>query len=226
MMLKEKSSKWARLKLVFLFPMVTIAIYAFAHPKVNESVNSFVSNEDTEKVSNKENPQDRKNKNGEYILQILNPLDAENNSGEKRDISTLVEERLKKGGYSMARSLIGTENKGNFSLMVVADMRETDITVFPDAYSAKVEPQKQDYLKIYYYVINNKKYLAGRFLYKVKGAKVFFDRSKIGPEYTEIIEVYGIVTTGVKTPPFYMAMTDEVVKGEKIAPPPPPLPKD
>lgn len=47
MMLKEKSSKWARLKLLLLLPLGALAVLAFARPEVNEPPSSSVDNEST-----------------------------------------------------------------------------------------------------------------------------------------------------------------------------------
>lgn len=47
MMLKEKSSKWARLKLLLLLPLGALAVLAFARPEVNEPASSPVDNEST-----------------------------------------------------------------------------------------------------------------------------------------------------------------------------------
>ncbi len=38
MMLKEKSSPWARLKYLYVLPVAAIAVTAFARPEVSETV--------------------------------------------------------------------------------------------------------------------------------------------------------------------------------------------
>lgn len=69
MMLKEKSSKWARLKLLLLLPLGTLAVLAFARPEVNEpaspstdyesTINSG-ENEIVQSPLQKDNPQKQK----------------------------------------------------------------------------------------------------------------------------------------------------------------------
>ena len=47
MMLKEKSNKWARLKLVLLVPVAASVLVAFARPDMNRKLELFVQNEGT-----------------------------------------------------------------------------------------------------------------------------------------------------------------------------------
>ncbi len=51
MMLKEKSNKWARLKLLLLLPVASLTVYAFARPEVSESLDSITHYESTNKFS-------------------------------------------------------------------------------------------------------------------------------------------------------------------------------
>lgn len=47
MMLKEKSNKWARLRLLLLLPLGTLTVFAFARPEVTEPINSIIEYEST-----------------------------------------------------------------------------------------------------------------------------------------------------------------------------------
>ncbi|MFV0417160.1 MAG: M56 family metallopeptidase [Dysgonomonas sp.] len=47
MMLKEKSNKWTRLKLLMLLPLGTLTVFAFARPEVNEPLTSMAAYEST-----------------------------------------------------------------------------------------------------------------------------------------------------------------------------------
>lgn len=51
MMLKIRSNKWARLKLLLLLPLGTLTVFAFARPEVNEPLSSLVEYESTNILS-------------------------------------------------------------------------------------------------------------------------------------------------------------------------------
>lgn len=52
MMLKEKSSKWAKFRLVLLLPVITLSVYAFSRPEANVASNDKVSqNPQTEDIA-------------------------------------------------------------------------------------------------------------------------------------------------------------------------------
>lgn len=217
MMLKEKSNKWARLKLLLVLPLGILSVYAFARSEVDNQLSNFTESEITKNLSEQEFIENT-------VLQSpANPVKISMNDS----ISRRIEIDLEKEGYpaSADRNLIGKEAQGQFKINFTTDLREKYITAFPRSFSKKAEADKSDYVKIYRYVFDNKRQTPERFWHRFKGGKTFFERSKIGSEYTEITEVHGIMPDGSKTPVFYMAMTDAAVKGRQ-APPPPPLPSD
>jgi len=67
MMLKIRSNKWARLKLLMLLPLGTITVFAFARPNVNEPLSSLVEYESTNILSDIKIP-------GEEVIRFTPPV--------------------------------------------------------------------------------------------------------------------------------------------------------
>jgi hypothetical protein len=326
MMLKIKSNKWARLKLLLLLPLGTLFIYAFAHIEVNESPDSIIYDKGINNLGDKQNGDDyhfirgqkegfcfplpsmievtgkyekRKNelhagydltgRSGDEIVAAfdgdvvaseydkaygnfiriqhaggLSTLYAHNSknlvelntsvkagtviaiigntgrstgvhlhfeihkNGKPIDPATIIDfdkKALKENGISpkipqksiqqqldsisrtRSKERIGNPPIGKFEVMAMSGYYESsDIitTIHPIAYSKKADEKESDYLRIYWYVIDGKKYSWNKFMDKCRNGKVFFERSKIEPGDGKIVEVYGITTDGAKTPTFYM----------------------
>ncbi|MBK5721942.1 M56 family metallopeptidase [Dysgonomonas sp. Marseille-P4677] len=336
MMLKEKSNKWARLKLLLLLPLGTLTVFAFARPDVNEPLSSLINYESTNilqktkiaedivedhqrnekpdnynpayytvdgvKVSDGEYKDLRANsvdirwpeyvpfakgkvlkiqgifntgmKSPEYFremfidgkspdrshvylvvngtkygyeeglkkLVVTKPMDPKKpfkcqiisrdgsksspifdvvsfapptlpekmqksvvDTKQQRDsVSKVLQEYIEKNGYK-SEDRIGKPEKGKFKILVMSSlMAEMKSTVFPKEYNKKDDGIDANYLRIYWYVIDGKKYSWNKFMDKCRYGKVFFERNKIKPEDGQIVEMYGITTDGAKTPIFYM----------------------
>lgn len=337
MMLKEKSNRWARLKLLLLLPLGALTVFAFARPDVNEPLSSLVKYESTnilqktkiteeiiENYQKKEKPDnynpayytvggvkvtdaeykdlkansvdirwpeyvpfakgkvikvqgvfntgmktpeyfremltngkspDRSHvyfvvngtkyeyEEGQKKLVVTKPMDPKKpfkcqiisrdgsksspifdvvsfapptipqqpqkgvtSTKQQRDsLSKAVNDYIDKNGYK-SEAKMGAPSQGKFKVMSLSYTGDGDIksTVFPESYSKKADAKESDYLRIYWYVIDGKKYSWNKFMDKCRYGKVFFDRSKIKSEDGNIMEMYGITTDGAKTPTFYM----------------------
>lgn len=338
MMLKQKSNKWARLKLLLLLPLGILTVYAFARPEVNEPLSSLINYESTnnlQKTKISENAHEDYQKKGrsdnynpayytvdgvkatdaeykelkansvdimepEYVpfakgkvikiqgvfntgmkspeyfremfidgkspdrshvylavngtkyeyeegrkkLEIRKPMDPKKpfkcqiiskdgsksspvfdvfrfappppplqnyqkgavNTKQQRDsISKALNNYIDKNGYK-SENRIGNPPEGKFEVIMMSDARdlENNTTVFPRSYNKKADGKESGYLRLYWYVIDGKKYSWNKFMDKCRYGKVFFDRSKIKPEDGKITEMYAITTDGAKTPVFYM----------------------
>ncbi|SBV94458.1 M56 family metallopeptidase [uncultured Dysgonomonas sp.] len=338
MMLKEKSNKWARLKLLLLLPLAILTVYAFARPSVNEPLNTLINYESTNilqktkiaedtgedyqkkgkpdnynpayytvdgvKVSDAEYKELKANsveimepeyvpfakgkvikmqgvfntgmKSPEYLremfidgkspdrshvylvvngtkyeyeegrekLVVTKPMDPKKpfkcqivskdgtksspvfdvvrfappsppsryyhkgvvNTKQQRDsVSKVLSQYIDDTGYK-SEARIGNPPTGKFEVVMMSDARdlENKTTVFPRSFNKKADGNKSGYLRIYWYVIDGKKYSWNKFMDKCRYGKVFFDRSKIKPQDGKITELYGITTDGAKTPGFYM----------------------
>lgn len=224
MMLKEKSNKWARLKLLLLLPLGILTVYAFARPSVNEPLNTLINYESTENLSDvKMLDKELSSSATADVDQVVSksaikftppqikqdvppPPPLQVTTNQQRDsVSKALNEYIDKNGYK-SENRIGNPPTGKFEVMMMSDTRdlENKTTVFPRSYNKKVDGNKSGYLRIYWYVIDGKKYSWNKFMDKCRYGKVFFDRSKIKPEDGKITELYGITTDGVKTPGFYM----------------------
>lgn len=202
MMLREKSNKWARLKLLLLLPLGALTVFAFARPEVNEPLSSLVDYESTnilQKTKIAEEPitlNELKQKPSKEITSTKLQRDS---------LSKAVTDYIDKNGYK-SEARIGVPSQGKFKIMSLSYTGDGDIksTVFPESYSKKADPKDSDYLRIYWYVIDGKKYSWNKFMDKCRFGKVFLERNKIKPEDGNIMEMYGITTDGAKTPTFYM----------------------
>ncbi|GAB6120887.1 hypothetical protein JCM30204_20360 [Dysgonomonas termitidis] len=126
---------------------------------------------------------------------------------EQRDsVSKALNAYIDKNGYK-SENRIGNPSLGKFEVIMMSDTRDLEYktTVYPSSYNKKADGKESGYLRIYWYVIDGKKYSWNKFMDKCRYGKVFFDRSKIKPEDGKITELYGITTDGAKTPAFYMA---------------------
>lgn len=252
MMLKEKSNKWARLKLLLLLPLGTLTVFAFARPDVNEPLSSLVKYESTDNLSDVEisemevvmsvpiikddtipkrtvrftppkvkpnvppSTKTKENKNGDPKQVKFSPpmIKKESPSFKNNDVKTkqqrdslskVVKDYIDNNGFR-SEAKIGVPSQGKFKVMAMSYTGDGDVksTVFPESYSKKADAKEADYLRIYWYVIDGKKYSQNKFMDKCRYDKVFFDRSKIKAEDGQIMEFYGITTDGAKTPTFYM----------------------
>lgn len=224
-MLKEKSNKWARLKLLLLLPLGILTVYAFARPSVNEPLNTLIDYESTDNLSNvKMLDKEPSSSATADVDQAVSksaikftppkikqdvpppPPPLHVTTKQQRDsVSKALNEYIDKNGYK-SENRIGNPSTGKFDIMMMSDTRDLEYktTVYPVAYNKKADGNKSGYLRIYWYVIDGKKYSWNKFMEKCRYGKVFFERDKIKPEDGKITELYGITTDGAKTPAFYM----------------------
>lgn len=73
MMLKEKSNKWARLRLLLTLPLAILSVYAFARHEVNEPLHSLVNYESMNNFQKKK-----------QVPPPPPPLPAEKQKGDKK----------------------------------------------------------------------------------------------------------------------------------------------
>lgn len=216
MMLKEKSNKWARLKLLLLLPLGILTVYAFARPSVNEPLSTLINYESTNNFQKKKEvpppppPLNTKQQSKSNTPPPPPPLQnfqkgAVNMKQQRDSVSKVLSEYIDNTGYK-SETRIGNPPTGKFEVIMMSDARdlENKTTVFPRSFNKKADGDKSGYLRIYWYVIDGKKYSWNKFMDKCRYGKVFFDRSKIKPEDGKITELYGITTDGAKTPGFYM----------------------
>lgn len=216
MMLKEKSNKWARLKLLLLLPLGILTVYAFARPSVNEPLSTLINYESTNNFQKKKEvpppppPLNAKQQSKSNTPPPPPPLQnfqkgAVNMKQQRDSVSKVLSEYIDNTGYK-SETRIGNPPTGKFEVIMMSDARdlENKTTVFPRSFNKKADRDKSGYLRIYWYVIDGKKYSWNKFMDKCRYGKVFFDRSKIKPEDGKITELYGITTDGAKTPGFYM----------------------
>jgi beta-lactamase regulating signal transducer with metallopeptidase domain len=92
MMLKEKSNKWAKLKLVLLFPAITICMYAFAQPAVSNLITTVSIGENTNIL-----PKERKSE-GQVFQDSKETLEKKNRNASKRneDPNKVMEAKVQK----------------------------------------------------------------------------------------------------------------------------------
>ena len=216
MMLKEKSNKWARLKLLLLLPLGILTVYAFARPSVNEPLSTLINYESTNNFQKKKEvpppppPLNTKQQSKSNTPPPPPPLQnfqkgAVNMKQQRDSVSKVLSEYIDNTGCK-SETRIGNPPTGKFEVIMMSDARdlENKTTVFPRSFNKKADGYKSGYLRIYWYVIDGKKYSWNKFMDKCRYGKVFFDRSKIKPEDGKITELYGITTDGAKTPGFYM----------------------
>ena len=80
MMIKKKSNPWARLKYLYILPVATIAITAFARPEISERMDEISSvkvNELTSIAKEKEVKSDEKLESPLYIIDGIKKSEAD-----------------------------------------------------------------------------------------------------------------------------------------------------
>lgn len=198
MMLKQKSNNWAKLKLVFLLPLATLAMFAFAKPELS-------TNEDTA-LANKV-----KEINGSSLSISAEKSEVEADTQQKtqkqmsneiiKSFNAIVEEE----GFKNPER-IGVASEGKFLLFMIGNMQDKTYAIMPEYYLKSDTEKKTQQKKIYYFVVDGEKNTWSKFVKKYPTGKTFFERSKIKPEDGEVMQIYGITNDGLKTPAWFLVV--------------------
>ncbi|MDH6307742.1 murein DD-endopeptidase MepM/ murein hydrolase activator NlpD [Dysgonomonas sp. PFB1-18] len=162
------------------------------------------------------NKSSEKDYNSTYSYTSVDSSGRKNRKNEGFEKS--VKEYLAKVNYSTEKDRIGEPSAGKYQLVYFGKLSNSkadhtklypslsELSVFPEFYSKKIDPKDSDYLRLYWYVADGKKLSRTKFLDRFYNGKIFFEKDKIKPEDGVVTELYGITTDGAKTPVFYMVM--------------------
>lgn len=204
MMLKEKSNSWARFKLILVLPLAILSVYAFARPEMKDVTTPQAHDKNTILLSDVDKNEVKSETAKNQERQTPQKADTKY---QRDSAHTAITDYIEENGFKDPQR-IGKPPKGKFKLLsmtYLSDM-QNNCTIYPMEYNPKGDDKEENYKKIYWYIIDGKKYHWGKFIDVCHNGKVYFEREKLRPEYGKVIEVGAITTDGATTPNFYMVI--------------------
>ncbi len=212
MMLKEKSNKWAKLKLMLLFPAITTCMYAFAQPAVSNLITTVSIGEITNIL-----PKERKSE-GQVYQDSKETLERKSKSISKKDedLNKIMEAKVQK---AMAKV---QDMSTELHKEIEGIMKERE------AILRKLEADLQKEIEI-------KMESSDVDIQKEGEAKVKIMEAKIREMDAELQKEIAIRTQALDTKVKEIeaelekemeALFSQANKNKQTPPPPPPLPKD